>query len=257
MTSPQFNSERFFAALTTRAIGRRLEWRPSVDTTMVLARQLAAAGCPHGTAALAEEQTAGRGRRGRSFTSPPSENLYVTFVLRFAPGEGRALALAVPLAVCEAVRAEGVDARIKWPNDIWVGERKLSGMLIDAESDGGQLVAYPGIGINVNGDPTADPALRDIATSLRRETGRVIDREQLLARLCAELETLLEGTPADVVERYRERSMVLGRAITVTPYPGEPFAAVARAIADDGTLIVETGGELRAVHAADVSVRPA
>ena len=139
---------------------------------MTIARREAEEGAAHGTVVLAEEQTAGRGRKGRSFFSPAGENLYVTFILRCEPAIHRRLPVIIPVAVCEAIRDEGVDALIKWPNDIWVGQRKMAGMLIDAEIGSDGPIAFPGIGINVNGDPTINPDLRDIATSLRREVGR-------------------------------------------------------------------------------------
>jgi BirA family biotin operon repressor/biotin-[acetyl-CoA-carboxylase] ligase len=166
--------------------------------------------------------------------------------------------VAVPLAVCRALRAEGVDARIKWPNDIWVGERKLSGMLIDAETAADGLIAYPGIGINVNGDPTLDPALAEIATSLRRETGRAHNREALLARICNALEQALAQPREELLGSYRELSVVIGRRITVHPASGTPYDAEAVGLAEDGSLLVRRdGGPEEMVTAADVSVRPA
>jgi BirA family biotin operon repressor/biotin-[acetyl-CoA-carboxylase] ligase len=252
-----FDPARFQQVLTTRLIGRFLIHRPVVETTMELARREAAEGAPHGTLVLAEEQTAGRGRRGRSFHSPPGENLYFTLVLRLPTALHRRLPVAVPVAVCEAVRAEGLDARIKWPNDVWVGERKLAGMLIDAESDGQGFLAYPGIGINVNGDPTLIPELRELATSVRRELGHEVGREALLARVCNGLEALLEGASDDALRRYRDLSMVLGREVTVHPTGGEPYEGLAVDLTADGSLRVRPpdGAEVT-VTAADVSLRP-
>ena len=252
-----FDLSDFEAALRTTHLGRNLVYRQRIDTTMELARSEATDGAPHGTVVLAEEQTAGRGRRGRSFHSPAGENLYFTLILRLDAATHRSLPVSVPLAVCRALRAEGVDARIKWPNDVWVGERKLSGMLIDTETSGGGLVAYPGIGINVNGDPTLSPTLRDIATSLRRETGRTHDRETLLARICNGLEEALARPPAELMPLYRELSLILGRAVIVHPAVGEPFEARAADLAADGSLVVEhPGGRRETIAAADVSVRP-
>jgi BirA family biotin operon repressor/biotin-[acetyl-CoA-carboxylase] ligase len=166
--------------------------------------------------------------------------------------------VAVPLAVCRAITAEGVGARIKWPNDIWVGDRTLCGMLIDAETGLDGFIAYPGIGINVNGDPTVVPELRETATSLRRELGRAVCREALLARICNELEAAIAMPWEALVEAYREASMILGRAVMVSPARGEPYAATAKEIAEDGSLVVEReGGGRETVNAADVSVRPA
>ena len=186
--SPTFDSDRFAAALQTTSVGRDLRYVRETPSTMDLARTAAGEGAPHGALILAETQTAGRGRRGRGFYSPPGGSLYFTVILRPSREEYGRLPLTVPLAVCRACAVEGVDARIKWPNDIWVGERKLSGMLIDGETGPAGLTAYAGSGINVNADPTADPALRDSATSLARELGREVSREGLLARVCDELE---------------------------------------------------------------------
>lgn len=259
MPEPLFDPARFQAALRTRAIGRFLTYRPVIGTTMELARREAAEGAPHGTIVLAEEQTAGRGRRGRSFYSPPGENLYFTFILRVDAARQRLLPVVVPLAVCLAVEAEGVAAAIKWPNDIWVGGRKLSGMLIDAEtSAGGESICYPGIGINVNGDPTVNPELREIATSMRRELGAPVKREELLARLCNELERCLALPEAELIPPYRRRNLLLGRPVEVRPVAGVAYAAVAEEIGADGSLVVRlASGERETITAAEVSIRPA
>lgn len=252
-----FSPERFSAALHTRDIGRRLVYRETVETTMTIARDEHERGCAHGTLVLAEEQTAGRGRRGRAFQSPAGENLYFTLVLRLLLPEHRRLPVVAPLAVARACGAMGADVRIKWPNDLWVGERKLCGMLIDADLGGSAPVAYPGIGINVNGDPTVIPELRDIATSLRRELGHAVNREALLARICNEFEAWLAAPPDDLIAAYRELSMVLGRGVRIQPAGGEPYDAIATAIAEDGSLVVERHeGALETVTAADVSLRP-
>ena len=253
-----FDLARFRALLGEHPIGGSLVYRESVDSTMVEARELADAGAAHGTMVLAEEQTAGRGRRGRGFHSPAGENLYFTLVLRLEAAAHRRLPVALPLAVCEGVRGEDVEARIKWPNDIWVGSRKLCGMLIDAEMGADGPLAMPGIGINVNGDPTLIPELRDTATSIRREAGRQIHREALLARICNELARTLDLPATALAERYRTLSLTLGRPVTVTPATEPPFDGLAAEILEDGSLVVlRANGVREVVHAADVSLRPA
>lgn len=253
-----FAAGRFHAALTTTAIGRTLDYHPRVDSTMPVARARAAAGAPAGTLVLAEEQTAGAGRRGRSFYSPPGENVYATFILRLPAAALRRLPLAVPLAVCVACAAEGVPAAIKWPNDVWAGQRKLSGMLIDLDTPAaGDAIAFAGIGINVNGDPTRNPELRDTATSLAREAGRAVDRELLLARLCNELERWLAAGPEELALRYREESLILGRRIVVHDVGGEVFEGEAIEVEEGGSLLVRRDdGPVVSVTAADVSIRP-
>lgn len=247
----------FQSALATRSLGRYLVYREVLLSTMDLAAREAAEGAPHGTLVFAEEQTAGRGRRGRSFYSPAGQNLYFTLVLRCHVDVHRRLPLIVPLAVCTAIQAEAPAARIKWPNDIWIGDRKVAGMLIDAELSPAGAVALPGIGINVNADPTVVRELRDIATCLARELGREVNREQLLARVCNALEPLLDADVDDILDSYRAQSSTLGRRVIVSPVGGEPFEGEAVAIQDDGSLAVRTtSGSIETVNAADVSVRP-
>ncbi len=254
---PAFDPERFAAALHAAALGRDLRCVRETPSTMDLARTAALEGAPHGTLILAETQTAGRGRRGRGFFSPPGGSLYFTLILRPSPGDYARLPLAVPVAVCRACALEGVPARIKWPNDIWVGERKLSGMLIDGEASPAGLIAYVGVGVNVNADPTADPALRESATSLGRELGREVAREALLARVCDELEAAFVAREGALACDYRQRSLVLGRCVTVEG-SGDAYEALAVGITAAGALVVErVSGERTTVLAADVSVRPA
>lgn len=258
LDSPHFDFGAFETALTTVAIGRHLVYLESTPSTMEDARAAADAGAVDGSLFLAEEQTAGRGRRGRSFASPPGENLYFTLVLRLAPEQMPAVPLAVPLAVVEPVRRLGLDALIKWPNDIWVGQRKLSGMLIDAESNAGGALVYPGIGINVNGDPTSNPELANIATSIRNELGHHVRRELLLAGICNQLEALLDEPLPQLLARYEPRSLVLGREVTVSEPGSQQYTARAIRLDETGSLVVVlTTGEERTVYAADVSVRPA
>lgn len=259
MAATPFDPARFQRDLATEAIGRFLLYRLETETTMVLARREADEGAPHGTLVLAEAQTAGRGRRGRTFHSPAGENLYFTLVLRLPERQHARLPLVVPLAVARACAAEGVDARIKWPNDIWVRDLKVSGMLIDAEVTPDGAIAFPGIGINVNGDPTVIPDLRGIATSLARERGARVDREALLARICNELEWLLRAGGPSLAAAYRGMSMILGREIIVQPGGDEPsYSGHAEEIESDGSLRVRLpDGSVRVVMAADVTVRPA
>lgn len=254
----EFDARAFQDALTTRQVGRFLVYRPVVGSTMDLARREAAEGAPHGTLVLAEEQTAGRGRKGRAFYSPRGENIYATFVFRLDPERHRRLPVVVPLAVCRACERFVPRARIKWPNDVWVDGEKVSGMLIDAEYAGtGEVIAYPGIGINVNGDPTANPELRGIATSLRRAAGHHVPRELLLATLCNELERWLEEAFSSTVAEYRARNLLLGREVTVAPPTGETFAARAVDVDADGSLVVELANSRRErLRAAEVTVRP-
>lgn len=252
-----FDIATFHRHLETAAVGRSLVYRESTPSTMDIARREAEEGAPHGTLVFAEEQTAGRGRKGRSFYSPARQNLYVTFVLRCPPETHRRLPLIVPLAVCEALLPLLPEARIKWPNDIWSGTLKVSGMLIDGELGPAGPVAFPGIGVNVNGDPARLPELAGIATSIARETGREVGREALLAALCNGLESALSARPDQVAGRYRALSNTVGARVRVEGAHGPSYEGLAVAIDDSGALTVRRdGGFEEAVTAAEVSIRP-
>jgi BirA family biotin operon repressor/biotin-[acetyl-CoA-carboxylase] ligase len=255
---PPLDFARFQSLLATRLVGRSLVYRPVVGSTMDIARREADEGAVHGTAIFAEEQTAGRGRRGRSFYSPAGANIYITFVLRTPLETHRTLPVRVPVAVCRAIRTIARGAAIKWPNDVWVDGLKVCGMLIDGELNPAGPVAFPGIGINVNFDPSVLPELRGIATSLAAVLGRPIDREALLAALCNELEAVVDAPLATVIARYREMNLVLGRDVYVSPVGGEPFLATAIDLDETGALVVRRAtGATETVTAADVTVRPA
>lgn len=260
MTEPAvpFDFPRFHATLTTRLVGRSLVYRRSLGSTMDVARREADEGAIHGTAVLAEEQTAGRGRRGRSFFSPAGANIYVTFVLRPSLELHRTLPLRIPVAVCRAIRSVAPAAMIKWPNDIWLNERKVCGMLIDAELGPDGPIAFPGIGINVNADPSVLPELAGIATALATVAGRPIDREQLFADLCNHLERALDEPIDRLLAEYRTLSLVLGRRVIIDTPSGERYEATADRIDSAGALIVRRDdGTEETVTAADVTLRPA
>lgn len=252
-----FDISAFRSALSGCPIGHNFVYRNEVETTMTVASDEARAGAPHGTLVLAEAQTAGRGRQGRTFHSPDAENLYFTLVLRCPTEVHRRLPMVLPLAVARACAGSGAEARIKWPNDIWIGTRKVCGMLIDAELGGEGAVALAGIGINVNGDPATVPGLETVATSLSRELGSRQNRERLLARVCQEIERGLTASADEIAEGYAAFSLVLGRQVLLEFSDGSKGEGVAESIAPDGALTVRYGdGTLATVHAAGVSLRP-
>jgi BirA family biotin operon repressor/biotin-[acetyl-CoA-carboxylase] ligase len=139
----------------------------TTDSTNARARELVEAGAPHGTVVTAAEQTAGRGRQGRTWTAPPNKALLYSAILRPLDKRHLLLPLAVPLAVCEAAEElrPGIECQIKWPNDIWVEGRKLAGVLIEAKPQDGWAVI--GIGLNLSISTSEFPSeLRDTAVSL-------------------------------------------------------------------------------------------
>lgn len=245
--------------LTTAYVGRRLIYYSSVGSTQDVARREAEDGAPEGTVVLADEQTAGRGRLGRSWASPPGQNLYLTLVLRPPLEVLKRLSIVAPLAVARAVaETAGLQAGIKWPNDVWIGRRKLSGVLMESEVQGDQVrYCLPGIGVNVNMDVEAFPDLAAIATSLRRELGREVSREDVLASLLNHFEVLYEearrGRP--VLEEWRARLITLGQQVTVR-CGDQVEEGLAEDVDDEGRLLLRRrDGSRIAIEAGDVTLR--
>ncbi|HLZ69289.1 MAG TPA: biotin--[acetyl-CoA-carboxylase] ligase [Dehalococcoidia bacterium] len=248
--SGEIDVERVQASLSERW---RLVYRREVDSTMTVARALANAGAPAGTVVLAEEQTAGRGRMGRSWVSVGGVNLYFTAILRPSLTVLRQLAMVVPLAVAEGVEAVcPVRTEIKWPNDVQMDGLKLSGVLIDAELRGDEpALALVGVGINVNFAAGSVPELRGIATSLSERLGQPLERGEVLRAVLMRLATLLDESERGgaVRDRWRARLNTLGRRITVRA--GETIeTGLAVDVTDDGGLVLERDDGSRAVLAA-------
>jgi BirA family transcriptional regulator, biotin operon repressor / biotin---[acetyl-CoA-carboxylase] ligase len=243
-----------------------IRWLDEVDSTNTYVRDLARHGAPEGLVAVADHQTAGRGRLDRRWESPPGANLLASVLLRPECGEtGLYLCTAaVALAGADACsEAAGVEAVLKWPNDLLAGadQAKLAGVLAETEFSGGSLAAVVvGIGINVawsGPDGAGGTCLDDL-----RATSEPVDRRQLLERVLAGLAArrpLLDGEAGrrQLAEEVRARCTTLGRAVRVL-LPADEVTGQAVAIDDAGQLVVETTTGTRTVSAGDVvHVRPA
>jgi BirA family transcriptional regulator, biotin operon repressor / biotin---[acetyl-CoA-carboxylase] ligase len=190
----------------------------SVDSTMIRAAALADAGCESRTVVVAEEQTAGQGRHGRSWHSEKGAGLYISQVFRltFCPDTLPVVTLALGLATAEAIgQIAGIECDLRWPNDVLIGAKKCAGILVQLH-DGVLIV---GVGINVN-HASFPPELAGMATSLRLATGREFSREALLEKLIAAIEDHLrtlqrEGKEAILSTFARSSSYVNGRCVTV------------------------------------------
>jgi BirA family biotin operon repressor/biotin-[acetyl-CoA-carboxylase] ligase len=223
------------------------------DSTNERARELAGEGAAHGTLVTAREQTAGRGRQGRTWTAAPGEALLMSVIVRDLEPRHALLPLMAALAVCEAAEAvtapdapgngpDGVpaDCRIKWPNDVWIDRRKLSGILVEARPAAGWAVV--GIGLNT-GVREFPEELRDTATTLD-----LPEPDTALAPLLASLDHWLVADQADILTAWRARDALLGS--TVRWQDGE---GTARGVDDTGSLLVETpDGETLALGAGEV-----
>jgi len=245
--------------LNTHDLGQVLHCREDLPSTNDLAKELAEQGAAHGEVVVAERQTAGRGRRGRSWSSPAGKNLYLSVVLRpdLPPQRAAELTLVASLAVCDACRQAGVDAAIKWPNDVLVGGRKVAGILTElaAEPDEVHWVVV-GIGVNLNASRDDFPdELRETASSLALERGQPVPRALFTAALLSLLEQWLdrhaeEGFAA-VRQAWRERSATLGREVRVEA-GGAEVGGVAEDLDETGALLVRGEGGLVRVVAGDV-----
>jgi BirA family biotin operon repressor/biotin-[acetyl-CoA-carboxylase] ligase len=245
-----------------RPLGDRVIFFNTIGSTNDVALDLAARGGREGTIVIADAQTAGRGRHGRGWFSPPGSGLYVSIVLGF-PGAGRdskratsLLTLAAGLAVAEAVEAAtGLRADIKWPNDLLVGRRKLAGILAEsASSDQGRIVL--GYGVNV-GARAYPPELRDRATSLETELGRPIDRSvvcvETLAALSARYRDLLAGRFDAILDSWRSRAPgSRGSRVTWRGSSG-PEHGVTAGIDDRGALLVRVGDRIETIVGGEVT----
>lgn len=233
-----------------QAIGHRVVQLDTVDSTNGYAAEGLAKGMwAHGTVIMAREQTAGRGQRGRAWTTAPGLDLAASLVLlppRFPAMEQFALAKAAALAVHDVVAEALADAatapaqvRIKWPNDVLVDRRKIAGILIANEIKGPWLAsAIVGVGLNVNSNGLP-PELA--ATSLTQETGQQHDVDGLLARLCQRMEhwwRCQAARPAEVAAAYADRLWARNRFSSFT-LDGAPFTARPLDVDDAGRLIVE------------------
>lgn len=180
----------------------------ATDSTNERARELALAGAPGGTVITAEEQTAGRGRRGRAWAAPPGKALLYSAILRQLGREHGLLPLAVPLAVCEAVEAlASLECRVKWPNDVWIAESKAAGILVEARPPDWAVI---GIGLNLAIEPAEfPPDLRWPATSV----GHGVTVASALAALNERLSLWVDASPGRVLEEFAARDALRGRQI--------------------------------------------
>lgn len=259
--SERLDLDRLQVLLRTEFIGRTVFYHESTDTTMEVARREATAGAPEGAIAVAEEQTAGRGRMGRSWVSPPGVNLYFTLIVRPTLEQLRYLAVIAPLAVCQAIEeTTGLLPRIKWPNDVVIGDKKVCGVLTQSEiADDVVLYALIGPGINVNIDVAAHEEIRATATSLRSELGREVDREEVLAATLNHFEALYRALRrGEVVSMaWKHRLDTLGKHVRVQSAGGPVEQGVAVDADSDGSLILrrDDGSHVR-VEAGEVTLRP-
>lgn len=262
--SPDILSEAEIASrISGRWAGGEVCYFQETDSTNTQAKALAEKGAPHGTIVAADCQLAGKGRRGRVWESPSGRDIYVTLLLRpqIAPVKAPMLTLVMAMAVAEAVREyTGLEAGIKWPNDIVVSGKKVCGILTEMSVEA-DYISYVviGTGINVN-QPSFPEELAERASSLYLETGRQWKRAPLLALVLEKFEQYYALFSASedlsgIQEAYNRILVNAGREVRIMEPEGE-YTAFARGINEKGELLVQKdGGQEEAVYAGEVSVR--
>lgn len=248
---------------TTRWIGAETIRYEETDSTNLQAKRLAEEGVPDGTLVVADCQTAGRGRLGRSFSSPHGDGIFMTVILRpeVPADQVSCLTLIAALAVHRGIaEAAGVDCAIKWPNDIILNGKKVCGILTEMSMEE-HAVRHVVIGIGINCGNTDFPEeLKEVATSLFLETGQQIEREDLIWRIWTAFEPLYDSflkyhDLRELRDSYNALLINCDREVEVLDSP-EAWKGTARGIDETGALLVENAArELVAISTGEVSVR--
>jgi len=261
VTGSIYNETTIADQIHTKWAGKTVHFVRETDSTNLWIKRLAKEGAPEGTLALAEFQSAGRGRLGRSWEVPEGTSVMMSILLRpkFEPQYAPMLTLVMGMAVAKAVKKFGFDVSIKWPNDVVVSHKKICGILTEMGVRDGKIdYAVIGVGINVNIREFPDE-MADKATSLYLESGREFDRSQIPGLVMEAFEEYYEKFAATcdlsgLKEEYE--SILANYNQPVRVLAKEPYEGVARGITDGGELLVEkTDGTIVAVSAGEVSVR--
>lgn len=235
------------------ARGRAVRLVGRTGSTNDDAKLWAAEGAPEGAVVIADAQERGRGRHGRAWSTPPGETLAMSIVLRprVAPSALPPIALVAGLAAREAIGARVSGAKVKWPNDVWIGDRKIAGVLVEGALSGSR-VEYAVVGIGINVARTEFPA-DVVATSLALSGARDLDRGALAIDLLDALDRELSEwlrAPSSIAARLSPHDALLGRSVILEG----GRRGVAAGIEPDGRLRVECEGTLELAHAGEVRV---
>ncbi|HOT94516.1 MAG TPA: biotin--[acetyl-CoA-carboxylase] ligase [Methanoregulaceae archaeon] len=248
--------------LKTRAIGQKMHYLPTIPSTIDVARRFASEGDPeelHGTIVIAEEQTGGVGRLGRAWVSPEG-GIWITIILKPSIPIDHVfmITMAGAVAIARAIRREfDLGAMIKWPNDIYIGDKKVAGLLLELSADADTIhYCLLGIGVDVNFDPSVlSPNLQKSVTTIRAELDHEVDRARFLARVLREFERhfdLLEAQEYDaIVREWKSMSCTLDHHVRITTLK-RSFEGEAIDIDEYGALIIrKENGKIERVIAGD------
>jgi len=251
------------ASLSTTTIGKVVHVHESIASTNLLADQLAREGAKEGTLVLAEEQTAGRGRFDRTWYSPPGAGLYLSIILRpnFLVSEAPGVTMMTALALADTlVGYSPLAVRIKWPNDVLLGGRKIAGILAEVTASQAKTIDYliVGVGINVNQQAHDFPETLQLgATSLRAASGSMVDRrglvEEFLTRFEVEYRSYQANGLAPVIDRVRTLSSLTGRRVQLQI--GQRISeGVVLDIDENGCLLLEINGRSQTISSGEVTI---
>jgi len=254
-------ADRLRASLPVGSLGLPLEYAPRMRSTNERAQELARQGAPHGTLVVADEQTAGRGRAGQRWLTPPRSAIAMSLLLRpesLSEAGAGALAVVGALAVAEALENRGVRAWVKWPNDVILPEGKVAGVLVETEWLGEHLEhAILGIGINVRPRSVPRENLDFPATCVEQSVGGRVDRIDLLLAVLGRLEAWLGQLGSrDLMRAWEARLAYLGQHVTVFG-PGVEMTGRLAGVTPKGQLrLALPSGETLTVGAGGLSLRP-
>ena len=259
MSQTALNIEFLRSALSERLVGCRVLHYDSLDSTMDETRKLAEQGAPEGTVVIAEEQTAGRGRFNRAWISPRGQNLSFSVLLHPTQTQLPFINMAATLAVSKTIAGfAGLAPTIKWPNDVRVNGRKISGILIETAMELSERVqAVVGMGLNVNFDPSRFPEIASTSTSIFKETGQLSDRTEVLVRLLEHFDEYYcaVNNGDSLTKDWASQLETLGRNVQVR-WQDQVFEGRAEAVDDQGNLIlVRSDGSKVTVVAGEVTLQ--
>ena len=243
--------------------GLDIEVYKELDSTNVYAKQLAVQGALHGTVVLAEEQTAGRGRRGRSFYSPGSTGIYMSIILRpnMEANEAILITTATSVAVAKAIETvTRIKTGIKWVNDIYIDEKKVAGILTEAVTDfeSGKIeCVIVGIGINFSTPKNSYPdEIKEIATSLYENKPNDITRNQLVAEIINQVLASFKNLQSkEFIEDYKEKSIVIGRDIYILSNNSKTKAKAIDIDEQGGLIVLTEDGIVKTLNSGEISIR--
>ncbi|GHU81744.1 bifunctional ligase/repressor BirA [Clostridia bacterium] len=261
-TADALNESEIEKVLNTHTIGQKIIYFSSIDSTNAEVKRIAVKGAEHGTVVIAGEQTLGKGRFGREWSSPKGTGIWLSVLLRtdMSPANISGITLAAGLGICKAIRSlTGCNAQIKWPNDIIIGNKKICGILTEMTAEADRInYAVLGVGINVN---TAEfpVEIEHKATSLMLATGRKVPRLNLLSEILQQLEIELDeyllNPQNDLISQYRRLCATIGREVAVSRN-NTNLQGKAVNIDNNGELVVKLAdGKQISVSSGEVTVQ--